>query len=103
MAVTLLLSYLEGARLTIRTNHEVLHWILTITKSTGKQAQWRSEQLRFKLYIVACAKKKHQAADALSRLSTKADDKTLLCDEVPPAIISQEGFACAPTAETVEF
>lgn len=40
-AVLMLRYYLEGARFTIRTNHDALRWILNMADATGKLARWR--------------------------------------------------------------
>lgn len=60
----------QRSQLTIRTDHDVLQWILTVTNVTGKLARWRVRLSEVDFEFFHWILVKHQAADALYRLRT---------------------------------
>lgn len=51
-AVSMLHPHLEGARLTIRTYHYALRWILHMPDVAGKLAQWRLHLSKLEFDVV---------------------------------------------------
>lgn len=45
-------SHLERSRSIVRTNHEALKWLLTMTETTGKLALWRLHILEFDFDVI---------------------------------------------------
>lgn len=66
--------YLEKRQITVRTEHETLKCIHTITETTGKLPSRRLCLLGLDFNVVLCVAVKHEAADALSRLKTGGCD-----------------------------
>lgn len=87
-SILLLRPYLEGCRLTIRTDHDSLRWILNLTGATGRLARWQLCLSEFDSDVIHRAGVIHQAADALPRLPTGGTDKTTLENERPIAYIN---------------
>lgn len=82
-AVFLLRPYLEGFRLTVCTEHDVLKWILNLTDWTGKPARQRLYLSKFEVDVVHCAGIKHQAANVSSQIKTTGTDQTPIEDKIP--------------------
>lgn len=82
---------MEGARFTIRTDHDALRWILNMADATGKLARWRLRLSKYEFDVVHRAGIKHQSADALSRLTTSGNDDTTLDDGIPVMILENGG------------
>lgn len=61
---------MEGFRLTVYTDHDMLKQIFNRTESTGILARWWLEILSFELDVVHCTRVKHQAAEELSQVNT---------------------------------
>lgn len=87
-AVLLLPLYLEGFRLTVRTYHDELEWIINLTDSTGKLARWRLRLPEFEFYTVHFAVNKHQSIDALLRLESIGTDHLPIDDDIPVLYIT---------------
>lgn len=77
--------------------------MLSRSKTTRKQPQWRLSVSKFELDIVNRAGIKQQAPDELFPVRTKGEHKTLLAEEVSIITKSQAVFACAPQMETNDF
>ena len=82
-SVLLLRPYLVGTRFTVRTDHSPLKWLLNLKDSTGRLARWRLRLSPFDYDVVHKAGLKHQAPDALSRLTTTGMDDSPIDDEIP--------------------
>lgn len=80
--ILLLCTYLEASRLTLRTDHHVLCWILKLADTSGKFARWRVRLLEFDFEIVHEAEIKHRAADAVSGLPTNGSNRTMLEENI---------------------
>lgn len=78
----MLRPYLEWTRLTVRTDHEELRWILTIADDTDKPAHWSLRFSEFAFGIVHRTWVRYQAADALSRRKTIEVDTSQLQDKI---------------------
>lgn len=79
--VLILQPHLERNRFTIRRNHGCLMWIHNVTNATGGLARWRVLLSEFELDVVHSVGIEHQAADALSRMTTDGADITLIEDD----------------------
>lgn len=64
-AVLLLRSYLDGARVTSRTDHDSFKWIPNLSDASGRLAQSRLRLSEFDFGLVHRASVKRHAADAL--------------------------------------
>lgn len=73
---------LEGAWLTVRTDHEAFEWLLSVSDASGKLARWKLQFFGFEFDIVHRANIRHQAADGLLRLPTDGTDNTKLDDHI---------------------
>ena len=83
-AVTSLRLYIEGLKFTIRTDHDALRWLMTLTDSLGRLMRWRLRLSEFDFTITYRPGRVHQGPDALSRLiSPDGNDDKAVDDEVP--------------------
>lgn len=87
-AILLLTLYLEYSKFIIRTDDEVLPWILNMTDATGGLARWQLRLSEFYFDNIHRAGIKHQAADVLSLLHTTGTDESLLEDDVQAITVS---------------
>jgi len=90
-AITLLRPYLEGTRFTIRTDHNALTWILSITPSEGRLARWRLRLAEFDFDIQYRPGVKNLVPDSLSRIETTGVDTCVLDEEIPTFTV-YDGF-----------
>ena len=83
-AVTTLRPYIEGLKFKIRTDHDALRWLMTLTDSSGRLMRWRLRLSELDITITYRPGRVQQVPDALSRLISPAgnDDKAV-DDEVP--------------------
>ena len=97
-AVLLLRPYLEGVQFTVRTDHHSLRWVLagTRTESHGRLERWRLRLLEFDFEVQYRPGIVHQAADALSRLPTDAEDTDPVEDDIPTLAV-ESTCALTPT------
>lgn len=72
----MLRPYVEGSRLTVRTDHQALRWILDLNESTGFLAHWRLRLMESEFEIQHRPGRKNMVANALSRLPAKVMDET---------------------------
>ena len=89
-AISLLRPYLEGTRFTVRTDHNSLTWILSITPSEGRLARWRLRLSEFDFDIQYRPGIKNVVPGALSRIETTGEDRTSLEEDIPTFLL-QEG------------
>ena len=82
-AVTSLRPYAEGTRFTIRTDHDALRWLMTLSDISGRLTRWRLRLQEFDFDIVYRPGRVHQVPDALSRLLAIENDTEPLDDDVP--------------------
>ena len=83
-AVTTLRPYIEGLKFTIRTDHDALRWLMTLTDSSGRLMRWRLRLSEFDFTITYRPGRVHQVPDALSRLiSPDGNDDKAVDDEIP--------------------
>lgn len=80
-AIILLYSYRYGIRFAVRTDRNILCWIITSIENTGKVARWRFRPSELELRILYRTGIKHKSWDGLSRLRPKGEDTTPLKDE----------------------
>ena len=75
-AVRTLRPYVEGTRFTVRTDHDALRWLMSLTDSSGRLTRWRLRLAEYDFTIQYCPGRVHQVPDALSRLISPrvADD-----------------------------
>lgn len=81
--VLLLRPNLDRARFKIGSDHDALHWGLNLGNVSAKLARWLLRLSKFEFDVVPRSGIKHQAADALWRLSSDRRDKTELNDALP--------------------
>ena len=82
-AVTTLRPYIEGLKFTIRTNHDALRWLMTLTDSPGRLMRWRLRLSEFGFTITYRPGRVRQVPHALSRLiSPDGNDDNAVDDEV---------------------
>jgi len=89
-AISLLRPYLEGKHFIVRTDHDSLTWILSITPSEGRLARWRLRLAEFDFEVKYRPGIKNVVPDSLSRLTTTGDDKTLLDEEIPTLLVDNQ-------------
>ena len=83
-AVTTLRPYIEGLKITIRTDHDALRWLMTLTDSSGRLMRWRLRLSEFDFTITYRPGRVHQVPDTISRLiSPGGNDDKAVDDEVP--------------------
>lgn len=69
-AITTVQPYIEGFTFTVRTDHDTLRWLLTISDVTGRLMRWRLRLSEFDFTISYRLGLVHQVPDALSRILT---------------------------------
>lgn len=79
-----------------RTDDKAFRLILTIAEAAGGLAHYRLRLSKFEFDIVRRARIKQQAADAPSRLKTKAEVRTPLRNEVSVHAIFPRSLTWAP-------
>ena len=67
-AVRTLRPYVEGTTFTVRTDHDALRWLMSLTKSSGRLTRWRLRMAEYDFTIQYRPGRVHQVPDALSRL-----------------------------------
>ena len=83
-AVTTLRPYIERETFTVRTEHDALRWLMTLTDSSGRLMRWRLRLSEFDFTIQYRPGIIHQVPDALSRLiSPRGNEDSPVDDEVP--------------------
>lgn len=83
-ATTTLRPYIEGQKFTVRTDHDALRWLLTISDATGRLMRWRLRLSEFDFAITYRPGLVHQVPDALSRVLTpRGVEPNPVDDEVP--------------------
>ena len=83
-AVTMLRTYIEGETFTVRTDHDALRWLMTLTDSSGRLMRWRIRLSKFDFTIQYRPGTVHQVPDALSRIiSPQGNDDGPVDDKVP--------------------
>lgn len=91
-------GYLEGAWLTVRTDHDELGWILNMADATGKLEIWILRLSEYELDLVHCDRIKNQTTEALSRLPTSRNEDGTLYYGAPVMILgngdTQEEVMC---------
>ena len=83
-AVATLRPYIEGETFTVRTDHDALRWLMTLTDSSGGLMRWRLRLSEFDFTIQYCPGIFHQVPGALSRIiSPQRNDDLPVHDEAP--------------------
>jgi hypothetical protein len=67
-AIKLLILYINLTKFTVVTDHIALRWLMTMKEPTGRLARWAIALQAHDMEIVHRSGRKHQNADALSRL-----------------------------------
>jgi len=98
-AVKTLRPYLHGAEFVVVTDHKPLVWLTTAPDLVGKHARWALSLSEYSFTIQHRPGKKHQNADALSRLpqpstqdctGARLDEEDPIDTVAPPAATSAE-------------
>ena len=63
--------YLLGRQFLVRTDHHSLLWLMNFKRLEGQLARWHEELSRFDMVVQHRPGKKHQNADALSRIPNR--------------------------------
>lgn len=87
----ILLLYVKGTRFTLRTDRDLLIWILNVPDNTGGLTRWHLHLSEYDFDAVNRASIKHQATNALSRLRTTGEAQTQLEDDSPVFAIDKQG------------
>jgi len=82
-AITLLRPYVEGSKFHVRTDHEALRWLSTLTDSSGRLFRWRLRLAEVDFTVTYRPGRVHQVPDALPRLESEFDDGQPVDDDVP--------------------
>ena len=82
-AITTLRPYIEGQKFVVRTDHDALRWLLTLSDPSGRMMRWRLRLYEFDFEIQYRPGRVHQVPDALSRLITPGSDPKPVDDEIP--------------------
>lgn len=80
--ILLLRSCLERGWFIVRTDHDVLEWLLTMTEDTGMLSRWGLRVLEPYLDVIHLAGVKYGAADVPSGLIADGGDTNTLEDEI---------------------
>ncbi|CDF38259.1 unnamed protein product [Chondrus crispus] len=67
-AVRTLRPYVEGTKFTVRTDHDALRCLMSLTESSGRLTRWRLRLAEYDFTIQYRPGRVHQLPDALSRL-----------------------------------
>ena len=68
--------HLLGRKFTLRTDHGSLRWLFHFKEPQGQMARWLEVLSQYNFQIVHRAGKRHQNADALSRVPSEEDNCT---------------------------
>ena len=82
-AITTLRPYIEGQKFVVRTDHDALRWLLTLSHPSGRLMRWRLRLSEFDFEIQYRQGRVHQVPDALSRLITPGSDPRPVDNEIP--------------------
>ena len=82
-SVLYLRPYIEGSHFKIRTDHEALRWLMTLTDPSGRLTGWRLRLSEFDYEVTYRPGRVHQVPNALSRISTSGTDNSPVDDEIP--------------------
>jgi len=88
-AVLHLRHYVDGAHLTVRTDHECLSWIYRLATASGRLLRWRLRLAEFDFDVKYKKGANHHLPDALSRLPSDGKDDGELDDEIPCFLLAQ--------------
>ena len=83
-SVTTLCPYIEGLTFTVRTDHDVLRWLMTISDSTGCLMRWRLRLSEFDFTVKYRPGLVQQVPDAISRIFTPEGNHDKPIDEEVP-------------------
>ena len=82
-AITTLRPYIEWQTFVVRTDHDALRWLLTLSDPSSRLMRWRLRLSEFDFEIQYRPGRVHQVPDALSRLITPESDPKPVDDEIP--------------------
>ena len=83
-SVTTLRPHIEGLSFTVRTDHDALRWLMTVSDSIGRFMRWRIRLSEYDFTVKYRPGLVHQVPDALSRVLTPdGNDNKPIDDEVP--------------------
>ena len=72
-AVPTLRPYVEDTKFNVRTDHDVLRWLMSLTESSGRLTRWRLRLAEYDFTIQYHPGRVPQLPDALSRLVSVRD------------------------------
>ena len=82
--VLTLRPYLEGGHFIVRTDHQALRWMMTVSDAAARLMRWRLRLMEFDYEVIYRPGRVHQVPDALSRLEQpETDDDREVDDEIP--------------------
>ncbi len=82
-AVRTLRPYVEGTRISVRTDHKSVNWLISLQDPAGRLARWRILLSEFDYTIDYRPGRVHQVPDALYRIPTTGLDESRLEDDIP--------------------
>ena len=82
-AINKLRPYIEGQKFIVRTDHDALRWLLTLSDTSGRLMRWRLRLSEFYFEIQYRSGRVHQVPDALLRLTRPGSDPKPVDDEIP--------------------
>ena len=94
--VTQLRHYLLGQEFLLRTDHGSLRWLCNFKQPEGQIARWLEISSQYNFKIVHRAGKRHQNADALSRIDEDNEPCEMYSAEVKLEDYYAEGVSVAP-------
>ena len=89
-AITSLRPYIEGTKFNVRTDHDALRWLMSLTDSSGRLTRWRLRLAEFDFQIEYRPGRVHQVPDALSRLITPRVPQNEIDDDVPTFDVTRD-------------
>jgi len=93
--------YLEGARFSVRTDHNALRWMMTLNDPQGRLMRWRLRLMEFNYEIVYRPGRVHQVPDALSRIPQpdRPEEDDEVDEELPTFGDHRQVVATEPSVE----
>lgn len=89
--VKILEKCLNGMKVTIRTDHEALRWVIIMTDAKGRTYRWILRFSASDYEVVHHAGINYEVADSLSMVTTTGGKETSLDDDIPFLILSMDG------------
>ena len=76
--------YLEGGHFLVRTDHQALKWMMTVSDASARLMRWRLRLMECDYEVIYRPGRVHQVPDALSRLEQpETDENQEVDDDIP--------------------